>query len=56
MRSQYYYYQLLMKKRNMKLKKYGSIENEIEGYNILCIKNIMGMSMTVVATTSHKDQ
>ena len=30
----------------MKLKKSGSIGNEVKGHNTLCIGKIMGMSMT----------
>jgi len=33
-----------MKKRNMKLKKYGNIENMEEGCNIWCIRKVMEMN------------
>ena len=34
-----------MRKKNMKLKKYGSTENEAEEHNIWYIGKIMGMNM-----------
>jgi len=34
-----------MKKRNIKLKKYGSIENEAEECNTWCIGKVMRMNM-----------
>ena len=38
--------QLLIKKRNMKLKKLGNIENEDRECNIWYIGRVMGMNMT----------
>ena len=38
--------QLIIKKKNTKLKKYKSIENEAEECNIWCIGKVMGISMT----------
>jgi len=46
MRNQHLLQQLLMKKRNMKWKKLGSIENEEEECNTWCIERAMGMNMT----------
>ena len=35
-----------MKKKNTKLKKYGSIENKAEEHNIWCTGRAMGMNIT----------
>ena len=35
-----------MKKKSIKLKKYGSIENKAEKHNIWCTGKVMGTSMT----------
>jgi len=34
-----------MRKKNIKLKKYGSIGNEAEEHNIWCIGKVIGMNM-----------
>ena len=44
--NQYLYLQLLIKKRNIKSKKYGSTGNEAKKYSIWYIGRIMEMSIT----------
>ena len=44
--NQHHHQQLLMKKRSIKLKKYGSIENKAEKHNIWCTGKVIGTSMT----------
>ena len=36
---------LIMRKKNIKLKKYRSTGNKVEKHNTWCIKKVMGMSM-----------
>ena len=43
--NQHLHLQLLMKKKNTKLKKYGSIGKKAEECNTWCIRKIMGMNM-----------
>jgi len=43
--NQHHHQQLLIRKKNMKSKKYRSTGNEAEEHNTWCIEKVMGMSM-----------
>ena len=45
-RNQHHYQQLLIRRKNTKLRKLGSIENKVEEHNISCIRRATEMNMT----------